>query len=137
MLYYVKSAVISVVALVIFNTSISDVATGETENPALPVIAAVDTLLFENFDGPEGPFADYPLPGWTVIDSGTAEWDDESWARNERWGGAVAKVWFSGPIADWLISPSVDFSGRTNATLTFHHYHSNPKSLHFDHSFLY
>ncbi len=132
MLYYVKSAVISVVALVIFNTSISDVATGETENPALPVIAAVDTLLFENFDGPEGPFADYPLPGWTVIDSGTAEWDDESWARNERWGGAVAKVWFSGPIADWLISPSVDFSGRTNATLTFHHYHSNRETADHD-----
>jgi hypothetical protein len=132
MLHYAKIAVISVVALATLNISTTDVAMGETENSALPIITAVDTLLFENFDGPEGPFADNPPPGWTVIDSGTAEWDDESWARNERWGGAVAKVWFSGPIADWLISPSVDFSGRANATLTFHHYHSNRETADHD-----
>ncbi|MEE8417258.1 MAG: choice-of-anchor J domain-containing protein, partial [candidate division Zixibacteria bacterium] len=37
-----------------------------------------------------------------------------------------------GPIADWLISPSVDFSGRANATLTFHHYHSNRETADHD-----
>ncbi len=132
MFYYVKSFIIFVVALTIFNISTPDVAMAETGDSALPIIAAVDTLLFENFDGPEGPFADNPITGWTVIDSGTAEWDDESWNRNERWGGAVAKVWFSGPIADWLISPGVDFSGRSNATLTFHHHHSNRETAEHD-----
>ena len=132
MFYYVKSVIIFVVALTMFNISTPDVAMGETDDSALPIITAVDTLLFEDFDGPEGPFANNPITGWTVIDSGSAEWDEESWHKYERWGGFIARAAYSGPIADWLITRSVDFGGRTNATLTFRHYHDNRESADHD-----
>src|SRR5210317_866993 len=65
-----------------------------------PVIASVDTMLFEDFNGAEGPINSSNLPEWTVIDSGVPEWDATSWSLYEnssypQGNGDLARVSFS------------------------------------------
>lgn len=108
-------------------------------------ITSVDTLLFENFDGPEGPFEQYPLPEWTVIDSGVPEWDETSWSRYHNdpypqyWNGDLARVLFSGTgaIGDWLITPTIDCSQENAVILNYKQSHSNRTTSDNDTIFVY
>jgi len=110
-----------------------------------PSITSVDTLLFEDFSGPEGPFALNPLPGWTVIDSGVPEWDETSWSRYENisypqyWNGDLCRVIFSGTnsIGDWLISPMFDCTNELAVSMSFKHRHQNRSSSDNDTAFVY
>jgi len=122
------------IALLITLLSFSAFAAGNND---VPVAASVDSLLFEDFNGPEGPFADNPMPGWTVIDSGVPEWDETSWSLYDPpsnyepyWNGNLARVFFAGndAIADWLISPVIDCSDESDVTFSFKHRHSNSSS---------
>jgi len=124
------------------NSPYSYAADSYTDPP--PRINSVDTLLFENFNGPEGPFALNPLPGWTVIDSGVPEWDETSWSRYENtayqqyWNGDLCRVIFSGTnsIGDWLISPIFDCSNEFAVSLSFKHRHQNRSSTETDTAFV-
>ena len=109
-------------------------ATASGSNGDTPLITVLDTILYENFSGTEGPFVNYPIPGWTVSDSGVPEWDETSWnlydppeVYEPYWNGNLARVFFDGPgaIADWIISPAFDCSGETTVTFSFKHRHSN------------
>jgi len=110
-----------------------------------PEIATVDTLLYENFSGTLGPLTEINLPDWTVIDSGTAEWDETSWSRYintpypDYWNGDLCRVMFSGPnsTGDWLISPYLDCSADNAITFSFKHRHSNRTSSDNDTVFVY
>jgi hypothetical protein len=109
-----------------------------------PVIASVDTLLFEDFNGPEGPFTENNLPGWTVIDSGVPEWDATSWSRYEnnsypQWNGDLARVMFSsaGAVGDWFITPTIDCSNDNALTFSFKQRHANRTSSDNDTIFVY
>jgi len=123
--------------------SISFAADRNTDPP--PTITSVDTLLFENFSGAEGPFEFNPLPGWTVIDSGASEWDETSWSRYENnsyqqyWNGDLCRVLFSGTnaIGDWLISPEFDCLNELAVTLSFKQRHQNRSSSENDTAFVY
>jgi hypothetical protein len=114
-------------------------------NDPLPEINSVDTLLFEDFNGPEGAFQLNPLPGWTVIDSGVPEWDETSWSRYDNttyqqyWNGDLCRVIFSGTnsIGDWLISPAFDCTNELAVTLSFKHRHQNRGSTDTDTAFVY
>ncbi|MCP4580122.1 MAG: hypothetical protein GY839_00780, partial [candidate division Zixibacteria bacterium] len=96
------------------------------------LITTIDTLLFEDFDGPIGPIVTNPVPGWTVIDSGVPEWDATSWSRYingpypDYWNGDIIRVLFAGDnaIADWLISPVINCSNETSVTFTYNQRHS-------------
>jgi len=109
-----------------------------------PTVNSVDTLLFEDFSGAEGPFATNPLPGWTVIDSGVPEWDETSWSRYENtsygqyWNGDLCRVIFSGTnsIGDWLISPMFDCTNELAVSLSFKHRHQNRSSTPTDTAFV-
>ncbi len=128
------------VLLLQFGTALA--SDGES-NP--PTITTVDTLLFENFNGPEGPFVNNPLPEWTVIDSGVSEWDATSWSRYyntpypQYWNGDLARVLFSGTgaIGDWLITPSFDCSSDNVLTFSFKQSHSNRSTSDNDTIFVY
>ena len=110
-----------------------------------PDIATVDTLLFEDFSGPEGPFESNPLPEWTVIDSGVPEWDETSWSRYfnspypDDWNGDLARVMFSGTgaIGDWLITPVFNCEADNLIMFSFKQRHSNRSSSDNDTIFVY
>jgi len=134
--------ILAAAAIAVFAVSVSNAEFGE-DNP--PVIATVDTLLFENFNGPEGPFANNPLPEWTVIDSGVPEWDETSWSRYynspypQYWNGDLARVMFSGTgaIGDWLITPTLDCSVDDDYYFSYKQSHSNRSSSDNDTIFVY
>ena len=91
-----------------------------------PELASVDTLLFEDFNGPEGPFVNNPLPGWTVIDNGVPEWDETSWSLYDPpsnyepyWNGNLARVFFDGR----------QFSGRDIRVLYWEGFEFTPDPL--------
>ncbi|MBD3170361.1 MAG: T9SS type A sorting domain-containing protein [candidate division Zixibacteria bacterium] len=135
MKHLVKMLSFAAFALLVAGMNFS-VASAESGSGGLPEITVIDTLLSENFDGPEGPFATNPLPGWTVIDNGIYEWDETSWSRYENtpypeyWNGDLCRVLFAGTnaVADWLISPALDCSAENNVTFSFKHRHSNSSS---------
>lgn len=110
-----------------------------------PDIATVDTLLFEDFSGPEGPFENNPLPEWTVIDSGVPEWDETSWSRYynspypDYWNGDLARVMFSGTgaIGDWLITPVFSCVSDNLIMFSFKQRHSNRSQSDNDTIFVY
>ena len=110
-----------------------------------PNIATVDTLLFEDFSGPEGPFESNPLPEWTVIDSGVPEWDETSWSRYynspypDYWNGDLARVMFSGTgaIGDWLITPVFNCESDSLIMFSFKQRHTNRTSSDNDTIFVY
>ena len=113
------------------------------DNP--PVVATIDTLLFENFNSQEGPFETYPLPEWTVIDSGVPEWDETSWSRYyntpypDYWNGDLARVMFSGTgaLGDWLITPVFSCLNDNLITFSFKQRHSNRSQSENDTVFVY
>jgi len=121
--------------------SILSAENANTDPP--PTITTVDTLLYENFNGTLGPLVTYPIPGWTVIDSGTAEWDETSWNRYTPnplyWNGDIARVFFSGTnaIGDWLISPMFDCTGETVVSFSYKQSHSNRATSDNDTIFVY
>ncbi len=125
------------------NSPFSFAADSQSDPP--PEINSVDTLLIEDFSGPEGPFALNPLPGWVVIDSGVPEWDETSWSLYENtsypqyWNGDLCRVIFSGTnsIGDWLISPMFDCTNELAVSLSFKHRHQNRSSSDNDTAFVY
>lgn len=141
-------AIFSILALTVgiftgANLSTSVAADSNNIDPP-PNISSVDTLLFENFNGPEGAFSVFPIPGWTVIDSGVPEWDETSWSRYENtsypqyWNGDLCRVIYSGTnsIGDWLISPVLDCSNELAVAISFKHRHQNRSSTETDTAFV-
>jgi len=132
------NALVLLLVLVSFSVALAEWSGATGDMPIDdPVTASVDSLLFEDFNGTEGPFANNPLPGWTVIDSGVPEWDETSWSLYDPpsnyepyWNGNLARVSFAGDdaIADWLISPVIDCSNESAVTFSFKHRHSNSSS---------
>lgn len=129
---------------ILFGANLPLAYAADTYSDPLPVVNSVDTLLFENFSGAEGPFALNPLPGWVVIDSGVPEWDETSWSRYDNtsygqyWNGDLCRVIFSGTnsIGDWLISPILDCSNELAVSLSFKHRHQNRSSTLTDTAFV-
>jgi hypothetical protein len=137
--------VILIAAGILCGIVFSFASAAENNSDPPPVIATVDTLLHENFSGTVGPFVNFPIPGWTVIDSGVPEWDATSWSRYvntpypQYWDGDLCRVIFSGTnaIGDWLISPMFDCSGETVVTFSYKQSHSNRTTSDNDTIFVY
>ena len=143
--YSLKFKILLLSAGVLWAAVFSPASASNINTDPPPTITSVDTLLYENFDGSEGPFALNPLPGWTVIDSGVPEWDETSWSRYvntpypQYWNGDLCRVMFSGTnaIGDWLISPMFDCTGETTLTFSFKQSHSNRTTSENDTIFVY
>jgi hypothetical protein len=140
-----KSLILALTVGIFLGANLSYSYAAESNNDPPPQISSVDTLIFEDFSGFEGPFALNPLPGWTVIDSGVPEWDETSWSRYENtsygqyWNGDLCRVLFTGTnsIGDWLISPILDCTNELAVNLSFKHRHQNRSSTETDTAFVY
>ncbi len=94
------------------------------------------TYFFEDFSNPQGWTGASPpvnVAGtWAVIDSGdevTPVWNNNDWHAYyySTWSDTIARVYYS-PIEnqnEWLITPSLDFTGQSNLHLTFKQFYND------------
>jgi hypothetical protein len=94
------------------------------------------TYFYENFSNPQGWTGASPpvnVAGtWAVIDSGdeaSPVWNNNDWYGYyySTWSDTIARVFYS-PIElqnEWLITPSLDFTGLTDLHLTFKQFYND------------
>jgi hypothetical protein len=104
-----------------------------------------DTLLVEKFSNPQSWTGALPpvnaLGTWAILDSGKAGWSVYDWHAyyNSTWLDTVARVNYASNDTgkSWLISPSINCTGKSAVHFTFKTYYWDEGATYSDTAWMY